>query len=616
LVLINNIKEGISMSKIDSSIPNSDVNPQDIAIIGVSCRFPKAPNKEIYWDNLVNGQECITFLEHELIKADRHLITNPAYVPVSGIIDEYDQFDAKLLGIPDRTAELMTPEHRAFIESAWDVMIDAGYDASSYAGDVAVYSACNPQSVATYSPPPDWITASDAVLEESQSWLPDALAPYTLYHLGLTGEAMTLGALCAGFHSAVHFACQSLLLNQVEMAIAGGVMIRLPHYRGYLWEQDKPLSKDGHSRPFDRKASGGALASGVASLLLKPLPAAIADKDNIYAVIKGTAINNNGAKSMGFGIFHMERLGACIASSLAVSGVDAETITMVEAVGASLPISDAVEFNATKLAFDTKKTNYCSLGAVKGNLGHAGVAAGGASAIKAILSIYNGIIPKSINFEEPNPDIDFASSPFYMQQETASWKESVGIRRASVNAIGGAGYNANMILEQAPRRAPRDAYDNRPIFVPVSAHNDDSLTKQLKNLYGWLQKNPSARVDDLGYTLHVGRKEMDYRWSAVVTSLAELAEELEQSLRHEKSTAIVSNQKIFNDQLLSLEDGKVIFKDPASQYNKKHLEELKRAWVSGCSISRHHLYKDQDLYRIPLPAYAFTRKRYTREYWR
>jgi 3-oxoacyl-[acyl-carrier-protein] synthase II len=434
--------------------------------------------------------------------------------------------------------------------------------------------------------------------------------------LGLTGEAMTLGALCAGFHSAVHLACQSLMLDQVEMAIAGGVMIRLPHHRGYLWEKDKPLSKDGHSRPFDKRASGGALASGVATLLLKPLPAAVADKDNIYAVIKGTTINNNGAKSMGFGIFHMERLGACIASSLAASEVDPETITMVEAVGASLPVSDAVEFNATKLAFGTSKTNYCSLGAVKGNLGHAGVAAGGASAIKAILSIANGVIPKSLNFDEPNPDLDFASSPFYMQQETAQWKENVGVRRASINAIGGAGYNANMIIEQAPTRATRKAYDGRPLFVPLSAHNEQALTKQLQKLHDWIKKHPTARLDDLAYTLHSGRKEMHYRWAAVVSSLTELSEKLEKALKQGYRSSYENHQKSFNDKVLHLETGKLKFKDSSSQFNTKNLEELKNSWVSGHSISRQHLYENQDLYRIPLPSYAFTRNRYTREFWR
>ncbi|MBP6986189.1 MAG: type I polyketide synthase [Alphaproteobacteria bacterium] len=595
---------------------DSDINMQDIAIIGISCRFPEAPNKEAFWSNLINDRECITFLTDEQIQCDRHLITNPAYVPASGIIDQYDHFDAELFGISERTAALMTPEHRVFFESAWDVMMDAGYDASSFSGDVAVYGACNTQSIATYSPPPDWITASDAVLEESQAWLPDALAPYTLYHLGLTGESMTINALCAGFHSAVHFACQSLLLNQVEMAIAGGVMIRLPHMRGYLWEKDKPLSRDGHSRPFDAKATGGALASGVATLLLKPLSAAIADRDNIYSVIKGTAINNNGAKSMGFGVYHLDRLAACIASSLAAAEVSPNTISMVEAVGASMLVSDAVEFNATKLAFGTKETNYCSLGAVKGNLGHAGVAAGGASAIKAILSIYNGIIPKSLNFDEPNPNIDFASSPFYMQQETSLWKSNCGIRRASVNALGGAGYNANMILEQAPNRPSREPYNNQPVLVLVSAHNANSLKKQLEKLYEWTLTNPSARLDDVAYTLHVGRKEMKYRWAIVISSLSELSEQLLKAYKEQSFGLPRDSEKVFNDSLMCLKDGKLVFKDASSLASRGHLSELANAWMSGHSISRGAFYRDREVYRIPLPAYSFTRQRYVREYYR
>jgi 3-oxoacyl-[acyl-carrier-protein] synthase II len=595
-----------------------EISPQDVAIIGISCRFPGAQDKNAYWENLINSRESITFLTNEQIKADRHLISNPYYVPACGLIEEFDHFDAELFNIPESTAELMTPEHRAFLECAWDVMIDAGYDASTYVGEVAVYGACNPQSIASYGKPPNWVVASDAVLEHSQAWCPDALTAYALYHLGLTGEAMTLNALCSGFHSAVHFACQSLLLGQVEMAVAGGVMIRLPHERGYLWEEGKPLSRDGHSRPFDAKATGAPVASGVATFLLKPLSNAMADRDHIYAVIKGTAINNNGASSMGFGIFQPDRLAACIATSIAVSNISTDAITMVEAVGAGLLISDAVEAKATARAFNTNRKGYCSMGSAKANIGHAGVASGGASAIKAALSIYYGILPESINFETPNPEIDFASLPFYMQRETSNWNPSYGLRCASVNAIGGAGYNANMIMQQAPAISCRKAYEETTQLILISAHNESSLKNQLIKLQEWLLKNQTVRLDDLAYTLHVGRKGLKYRWVAIVNSLHQLCENLSNDYSNDNNIlfGIVDNERpSLNDNSLTYSDLGVVLKDPSMRTSRKGLLALGKAWASGYRISSKHLYQGHELYRISLPAYSFTRRRFWRTYW-
>ncbi len=603
--------------EINQSCTTDEVASEDVAIVGISCRFPKAANKDVFWKNILDGRECITFMSEEQIKADRHLIGNPYYVPACGLIEDYDGFDAELFGIPESTAEMMTPEHRAFIECAWDVMVDAGYDASSYAGDVAVYGACNPQSIARYGESPNWVTASDPVLEHSQAWCPDALTAYTLYHLGLTGESMTLNALCSGFHSAVHFACQSLLLKQVDMAIAGGVMIRLPHERGYLWAKGKPLSRDGHSRPFDDAATGAAISSGVATFLLKPLADAVADRDHIYAVIKGTAINNNGASSMGFGVFQPDRLAACIAAGLAAADVSSDTVSMVEAVGAGLPISDVVEVEATARAFNTKRKGYCSFGSVKGNIGHAGVASGGASAIKAALSIYHGIIPQSINFDKPNRDIDFDSSPFCMQRQTSSWDPGRGIRRASVNSIGGAGYNAHMLLEQAPTRPKREPFNHVSQLVVLSAHSETALTAQVKNLFLWVQMNPDARLDDLAYTLNMGRRHHRFRWATVTTSVDELRDRLgdDRPSQSVVTAGLGTEKRGLDTSLLVETDRGIAFKELSRRTDAKALFEMARCWVSGHIINRSELFRSMDLHRISLPAYAFQRRRFWRTYW-
>jgi 3-oxoacyl-[acyl-carrier-protein] synthase II len=588
----------------------------DVAIIGMACRFPGADNKAAYWKNLVDGLETITFIDKDRIKSERHLISNPRYVPAGGLLDQYDCFDAALFGIPDHIAELMTPEHRAFLECAWDVMIDGGYNSFACNAQVGVYGACNPQSIAMYGPSPNWISASDSVLEHSQAWLPDALTAYTLYYLGLTGESLTLNALCSGFHAAVHLACHSLLLGQVDMAIAGGVMIRLPHERGYLWEPGKTLSHDGHSRPFDAEGTGGAPASGVATFLLKRAAAAIKDRDNIYALIKGTAINNNGAKSAGFGILQPERLAACIATGLAAAAVPSETVTMVEAVGAALPIFDAIEVNATAQAFKTSKRRYCSLGSVKGNLGHAGVASGGASAIKSALSIVNRVIPKSVNFKNASPELDLAHSPFVVQQETAGWMPDCGVRRASVNSIGGAGYNAHMLLEEAPSRPRRSRAtgDRREQLIVLSGRTKDALEAQMRNLNAQLRAQPQQSIGDIAYTLLVGRRAEKYRWAAVSNTTAELASKLDAPGAADVFPGTEGVQRNVDEELLEETDGGLALKkDGKSRHSA--LRALAKAWASGSEVNCDDLYKDERPSRVSLPSYPFERRRYWRTSW-
>jgi polyketide synthase PksJ len=351
--------------------PTQEYDPGDVAIIGISCRFPGARDKEQFWDNLVNGRESVTFLSKDEIEVDEALINSPAYVRANGMLDGYDEFDPSVFGISDRMATAMTPEHRLFLGSTWEAIEDGGYDPDRVKGEVGIYGSMNPQTAALYSAPPDWVSVGPEVMDRSMAWAPDTVTSNALYFTGLTGEAVTVTAVCSGFHYSVHLACQSLLLGQIDMAVAGGVMIRLPHRRGYLWEEGRILSKDGHCRPFDANGTGTVLASGVATLLLKPVQPAIADRDHIYALVKGSAINNNGVSSMAYGLAQPERLSACIANAMQVGGVSPETVSLYEANGFGLPITDSLEVHAATMAFG-KQSGTCSIGAAKGNIGHAG----------------------------------------------------------------------------------------------------------------------------------------------------------------------------------------------------------------------------------------------------
>jgi 3-oxoacyl-[acyl-carrier-protein] synthase II len=589
----------------------NDNAANDIAIIGMSTRFAGADSKEEYWSNLIGGIESITFMPDSMIAAERHLLDDPHYVAAAGLIRDYDHFDSGFFGIEARVADMMTPEHRIFLEAAHDVMVDGGYHPATMPEEVAVYAACNPQSVATYSPPPNWVTANDPVLEHSQAWCPDALAPYTMYHLGLKGEAMTVTAFCSSFHATVHLACQSLLLGQTDMAIAGGVMVRLPHHRGYLWSPGKPLSRDGHCRPFDAQGTGASIASGVAVLLLKPLSDALRDRDHIYATIKGTAINNNGAQSMGFSVLEPDRLAACIASALTVAGLEGADVSLLEAVGAGLPLFDSVEFQASKLAFGNAPAGRCSLTAVKGNVGHTGVASGGAGVVKAAMALKSGIIPGTLNHGRPGEDIDLARSPFFIDRETRDWEAPTGRRRAGINSIGGAGYNAHMILEEAPLGASRGACTEQPRLFVVSAHSEGSLRRQLGQLADRLEAQASLRPDDVAFTLGVGRRSHRHRWAAVASSI----DELRAALRDPQpriADAETSGGQELSGALMRKQDS-IGLRNPAQRHERDVLEALAHAWRDGGSVDRA-VFDEPQACRVPLASYSYERRYHWRKY--
>lgn len=598
-----------------TDIHTEEFDVTDVAIIGMSCRFPGARNKEQFWDNLVHGRESITHLRKEEIHLDEALINNPAYVRANGLLDGYDEFDPSVFGITDRMATAMTPEHRLFLESAWEALEDGGYDPDRVVGEVGVYGSANPQTAALYSAPPDWVTVGPEVMDRSIAWAPDTITSNFLYFAGLTGEAVTVTAVCSGFHYAVHLACQSLLLGQTEMAVAGGVMVRLPHLRGYLWEEGRILSRDGHCRPFDAKGTGTVLASGVATMLLKPLRQAVADRDHIYATVKGSAINNNGVSAMAYGLAQPERLSACIANAMQTGGVTPDTVSMYEANGFGLPLTDSLEVNAATMAFG-KQSGTCSIGTAKGNIGHAGVVAGGSGTVKAALALFHRQLAPTINLTEVNPDLDFPSTPFVPQVELADWDPACGIRRAGITALGGGGYNAHLVLEEPPAHSTRPPEDAISRIATLSALDDEALQRRRNDLRQWLIQRPESRLDDVCFSLNLGRRNMARRWAAVVRSREELIEVLANDSGGDlvrSSGTTPATPKVDVSKFDRTDGGLAVHR--ADRALDERLLELAIAWTQGQRVDFAALHDGEQSRRVPLPTYPFAPRRFWRTEW-
>ncbi|MFE3882231.1 beta-ketoacyl synthase N-terminal-like domain-containing protein [Streptomyces lydicus] len=590
--------------------PEQDYDPGDVAVIGMSLRAPGARTKEQFWDNLVHGRESVTFLAKDDIQVDETLIHSPFYVRACGVLDTYDKFDPSVFGISDRMAAAMTPENRLFLESAWETLEDGGYDPDRVKAEIGMYGANNPQTAALYSSPPDRVSVGPEAIEASLAWSPDTMTSNALYYMGLTGEAVTVAAVCAGFHYAVHLACQSLLLGQTDMAVAGGAMVRLPHPRGHLWEENRILSKDGHCRPFDANGTGTALSSGVVTVLLKPLAQAVTDRDHIYAVVKGSAVNNNGVSAMAYGLAQPERLSACIAGAMEVGDVAPDTVSMYEANGLGMPMTDELEVHAASMAFG-KQSGTTSIGGVKGNVGHGGVVSGGFGAIKAAMALYHKKLPATINLTEVNEDLDLPSTPFVPQLETADWASESGVRRAGITSIGGGGYNAHLVLEEAPTVAERaPEADGRPRLATLSALDDEALARQRARLKDWLEANPDLRLDDICFSLNLGRKVMSRRWAAVVRSRAELIAALSDDSPRGLATETAAAPRVDADSLPRNDSGIV-----QSGTDAQALSELAAAWVTGRQVDFDSLHLGESSHRVPLPTYPFQPRRFWRTDW-
>lgn len=512
---------------------NNTKQLEGIAIIGMAGRFPGANNIAEYWRNLRDGVEAITFFtDEELQKAgvEASRLSSPNFVRAKGAIENGDMFDAAFFGFTPREAEIMDPQHRLFMECVWTALEDAGYDPETYRGAIGLYGGegMNSYLLLNLMSNRDLLD-SVGLLQASVQNRGDHLTTHVAYELNLKGPSLTIQTACSTSLVAVHTACQNLLNFECDLALAGGVTITVPLKNGYTYLDGGIYSPDGHCRAFDERAQGTVQGDGVAVVALKRLSDALNDGDTIHAVIRGSAVNNDGSLKVGYTAPSVDGQADVIAEAHAVSGVNPETITYVETHGTGTALGDPVEVEALTRAFrhGTDAKRFCAIGSVKTNIGHLDAAAGVAGLIKTVLALKHRQLPPSLNFENENPRIDFANSPFYVNAELSEWKTSNDDpRRAGVSSFGIGGTNAHVVLEEAPE--PVTAESKRKWrLLPIAARTSSALDTATINLHAHLKENPQLNLADVAHTLQVGRKKLNHRRVVVCRDLEDAVRALE-----------------------------------------------------------------------------------------
>ncbi|MBN3876529.1 MULTISPECIES: type I polyketide synthase [unclassified Nostoc] len=523
------------------SVNINDFNNSEIAIISLAGRFPEAKDIDFFWQNLRDGVESISRLtDEELINSgvSLDLLNNPNYVKANAVLSDIELFDANFFAYSAKEAELIDPQQRLFLELAWEAIEKAGYDPHTYNGLIGVYAGVgmNRYLVNNLYPHHQLLETVDPlqlIISNDKDFLPTRVA----YKLNLTGTAVNVQTACSTSLVAVHLACQSLLNCECDMALAGGVTLSIPQKIGYLHQEGMILSPDGHCRAFDAKAQGTIASSGAGIVVLKRLKDAIADRDHIHAIIKGSAINNDGAMKVGFTAPSVSGQAAVISEAQVIAGVDAETISYIEAHGTATPLGDPIEIAALTQAFSqsTDKKGFCAIGSLKTNLGHLDTAAGVAGLIKTVLALQHKMLPPSLHFETPNPKIDFANSPFYVNTTLTEWKTNNTPRRAGVSSFGIGGTNAHVILEEAPLeiknlklkiKNSKDAIERPLHLLVLSAKTASALEKATANLITHLKEHPELNLGDVAYTLNSGRRGFNYRRMLICQDLEDAVKTL------------------------------------------------------------------------------------------
>ena len=516
------------------------VAAEDIAIIGMSGRFPQAADLTEFWENLRSGRCSISeFTDEELLESGvpEEFLADPNYVKAWGWMDGVDRFDAGFFDITPREAEITDPQIRLLLECAWETLEDAGYDPDRYPGRIGVYAGSSMMSYLWQNlvPTPGLIDSVGYVA----AWIVndrDFVATRINYKLNLRGPGMTVQTACSTSLVCQHLAIQSLLTGESDMVLAGGVCAPFPYKEGYFFGEGGTLSPDGKVRTFDAEAKGMLGGNGVALVLLKRLEDALRDGDHIRAVVKGTALNNDGVDKVTYTAPSVEGQVQVILDTLDVAGVAPGDISYVEAHGTGTPLGDPIEIAALTQAWraaqeeagaDTRETGWCPIGSVKTNIGHLDTAAGVAGMIKAVLALEQREIPPSLNFESPNPQIDFDASPFVVNTELCPWETERLPRRAAVSSLGMGGTNAHAILEEAPARPPTESSRSHQLFL-LSARSEAALeaagSRMAKHLAG---RGADQSLADAAFTTQVGRKAFLHRLAVVARDHAGAVDALE-----------------------------------------------------------------------------------------
>ncbi|MEP5152676.1 type I polyketide synthase [Planktotalea sp.] len=502
-----------------------------VAIVGMGARFPGAPDVESLWQNLRNGVESVTWFTPEELRKNgvpQHVLDDPTYVPAAAVLDDIAGFDADLFDIPRPEAELLDPQHRIFLETAWSALEDAGYNPKDSGLTAGVFAGCSSSTYLLYNLHArlDQSGADfnlSTLVANDKDYLPSRVA----YKLGLSGPALGVQTACSTSLVSVHLACQSLLTFECDLALAGGVTIRVPHRMGYMNQGGSMLSPDGHCRAFDAEAGGTLPGSGAGVVVLKRLDDALEQGDDIRAIIRGSAVNNDGSSKAWFTAPNVDGQVDVIKTAHAVADIDPSDLGYIEAHGTGTGLGDPIEITALGRAMDGAPIGNCAIGSIKTNFGHLECAAGIAGLIKAVLTVQNGEIPPSLGFSKPNPKIDFEHSPVRVNSQLTPWKTAGAPRRAGVSSFGFGGTNCHVVLEQAPMPAPRPEQSTDQHVLLLSARSPDALETLRASYHSTLQTTAqTVDLRDICYTAATGRATFNHRIACAARTTAELVENL------------------------------------------------------------------------------------------
>lgn len=533
-----------------ASIPEG-YGESDIAIVGMAAHLPGARNVDEYWSNLVEGVESVRFYSDEELLAEgvpREHLRHPRYVKAAAPLPDMELFDGDFFGFSPKESAILDPQHRHFLECCWEALEDAGHPPESIDGPIGIFGGCGMGSYFYFNlcTNRDLVDSVGLFLLRHTGNDKDFLVTRVSHVLDLKGPAVNIQTACSTSLVAVHYAAQSLLSQECDLALAGGVTIELPHRRGYFYKEGEILSPDGHCHAFDHRAQGTVFGSGAGVIALRRLGDAIADGDHIHAILRATAINNDGASKANYLAPSVSGQAACVVEAHALGDVGADQIGYVECHGTGTYLGDPIEIAALTQAFEqsTQDKGFCRIGSVKTNIGHLDTAAGVASLIKASLIVEHGVIPPSLNYEKPNPTIDLESSPFRVADQRMTW-EGPTPRMAGVNSLGVGGTNAHAIVQEPPP-APASSASARP-YQPLvlSAKSRRALDEQQARLAAHLRAHPELPIGDVAFTLFEGRRAFDVRRVVAAKSATDAAELLEQNDPRRVSThSLVDEPKL------------------------------------------------------------------------
>jgi len=491
-------------------------NQNHIAIIGLSGRFPSARNVSEFWDNLVDGKQCSVDLSDEALRESgvpEYLINDGNFVKKGYIVDDIDLFDAGFFQFTPREAEITDPQHRMLLECCYEAIEHAGYSSDSYDGLIGMYTGVGPMLYYIRNLLPNAeLLDSVGTLRMSIGNEKSFASTMVSYKLNLKGPSINIDTACSTSLVAVHQACQSLLAYECDVALAGGVCLDVPQKIGMHYKEGSIISPDGLCRPFDADAKGTVKGNGAGIVVIKRLVDALEHHDTIYAVIKGSATNNDGAAKVGYTASSIEGQVEVVSEAIARAEVDPESIRFIEAHGTGTILGDPIEVQALSEAFQAPASQkpYCAIGSVKANIGHLDIAAGVAGLIKSTLALHHRLLPRTINFESPNPNIDFDGSPFFANTDNLPLAEDDDSIHAGVSSFGIGGTNAHVILGSAPTMQTDPSNRSQQLII-LSAKSESALESQLRNLSAYLQDRPDLPLADAAYTLQVGRNEYRHR---------------------------------------------------------------------------------------------------------